>query len=278
MIKIIADVGINHQGEEAIAMLLIRVAKDAGCDIVKFQKRDPESCVKKELWDKPHNTPWGVMPYIDYRKKIELAEDTYKRLSQRCKTLDIEFMASAWDLPSFHFLEMLGVRKHKIASAMLGHTALLSATAMTKKHTYISTGMSYGNEIDNTVAIFENNRCPYTLMSCNSAYPTENKDINLKKIENIARRYPNSIGVGYSGHERGLQISLAAAAMGACCIERHITLDRTMIGSDHAASLEKSGITKLVRDIRIIEEAMGNGKINPTPQEIVVRKKLRYYE
>lgn len=277
-ISVIADIGINHQGSVKTACNLVEVAKDAGCDYVKFQKRTPEKCVPESIKNAIYESPFGRMLYIDYRKKIELSGSDYIEIDRFCHVIGIQWFASAWDLESFGFLVQMGIKKHKIASAMLGNETLLKAVAEQRKHTYISTGMSHLQEIDNAVCIFENARCPYTLMACNSSYPCEAKDVNLKRIDTLYKRYPMSLGIGYSGHERGIQLSVSAAAMGACCIERHITLDRTMKGSDHAASLEPSGIKKLVRDIRILESAMGDGSLEITDAEIPVRKKLRYYE
>ena len=271
-IFIIAEIGINHNGDIEIAKKLIDVAKFAGCNAVKFQKRTIDKVYTKEFLDSYRESPWGTTQRAQ-KEGLEFGEKEYDEINKYCKEKGIEWFASAWDIDSQKFLRKYNLKYNKIASAMLTHEDLLDLVTDEKKYTFISTGMSTLEEIDNTVNIFKKKNCPFELMHCNSVYPMKDVDANLKIIETLRKRY--NCNIGYSGHEVGLQISLAAVSIGATSIERHITLDRTMYGSDQAASLEPGGLIKLVRDIRVIEKALGDGIKRLTKTEESVKAKLR---
>lgn len=271
-IFIIAEVGINHNGEPELAKKLIDVAYDAGCDAVKFQKRTVDKVYSKEFLDSPRESPWGTTQKAQ-KEGLEFGREEYAQIDAYCKKKGFLWFASAWDKESLLFLRKYNLKYNKIASALITHTKLLEMVAEEGKYTFISTGMSKLEEIDKAVSIFEKKNCPFELMHCNSVYPMKDEDANLKVIETLKKRY--NCKVGYSGHEVGLQISLAAASLGATSIERHITLDRTMYGSDQVASLEPVGLKRLVRDIRIIEKAFGDGIKQLTEAEEDVKAKLR---
>ncbi len=269
---IIAEIGINHNGDIAIAKKLIDVAAFAGCNAVKFQKRTIEDVYTKEELDKPRESPWGTTIH-DQKYGLEFNEEEYDEIDRYCKEKRIEWFASAWDVKSKYFLRKYNLKYNKVASAMLTVIPLLQAITEEQKYTFISTGMSTLDEIDRAVKIFKKANCPFELMHCNSSYPMADEDANLKMIETLRERY--KCKVGYSGHEVGLQITLAAVAMGVTSIERHITLDRTMYGSDQAASLEPGGLIKLIRDIRVICSALGQGQKIVTDKEKSIKEKLR---
>ncbi len=269
---IIAELGINHNGDIQIAKKLIDVASFAGCDAVKFQKRTIDKVYTKEVLDSYRESPWGKTQR-EQKEGLEFNEQEYNEIDKYCRDKGIEWFASAWDVDSQLFLRKYNLKHNKIASAMLTNMDLLDCVAGEKKYTYISTGMSTVEEIERCVAVFKKKDCPFELMHCNSVYPMKDADANLKVIEALGEKF--KCKVGYSGHEVGLQISLAAVSIGATSIERHITLDRTMYGSDQAASLEPGGLIKLVRDIRIIEKSMGDGIKRVTKAEESVKEKLR---
>ncbi|MFH1760331.1 MAG: N-acetylneuraminate synthase family protein [bacterium] len=269
---IIGEIGINHNGDLDIAKKLIDAAKVAGLDAVKFQKRTVEKVYKKELLDSPRESPWGTTQR-DQKMGLEFNKDEYNEIDRYCKEKNIEWFASAWDLDSQIFLQQYSLNYNKIASAMITDIELLNLVAGEKKYTFISTGMSTMKEIEASINIFKKNNCPFELLHCNSTYPMPNEDANLKMIETLRSAF--NCKVGYSGHERGLQITMAAVALGATSIERHITLERTMYGSDQAASVELAGLIRLVREIRIIEKALGDGVKRITKQEEEIKKKLR---
>ncbi|MET2012812.1 N-acetylneuraminate synthase family protein [Microbacterium chocolatum] len=269
---VIAEIGLNHNGDVDLAKRLIDVAADAGADAVKFQKRTPEIATPEHMRDVPRETPWGTMTYLDYRRRVEFDRAQYIEISDHALLRGLEWFASPWDVPSVAFLEDLGVAAHKVASASLTDHALLRALADTGKPVLLSTGMSTMAEIDAAVGVLGTDRL--VLMHATSTYPMEPEEANLRMIPALRERFPG-VPVGYSGHERGLQISLAAVALGAVAVERHITLDRTMWGSDHAASLEPTGLTHLVRDIRVIESALGDGVKRVYPGELAPMAKLR---
>jgi N-acetylneuraminate synthase len=269
---ITAEIGINHNGKLQIAKKLIDGAVFAGCDAVKFQKRTIEKVYLKDVLDSPRESPWGTT-VREQKEGLEFGQEEYDQIDAYCKEKGIDWFASAWDIDSQYFLRHYNLKYNKIASAMLTHEDLLNLVADEGKYTFISTGMSTIEEIDRAVDIFRMKECPFELMHCNSSYPMPDGDANLKTIETMRKRY--NCKVGYSGHEVGLQLSLAAVAIGATSIERHITLDRTMYGSDQAASLEPQGLMKLVRDIRIIERGMGDGVKRITAKEEQIRMKLR---
>ncbi|NLF43468.1 MAG: N-acetylneuraminate synthase [Bacteroidales bacterium] len=271
---IIAEIGINHNGDMKICKQLIDGAVNAGCDAVKFQKRTINLVYSKELLDSPRESPWGTTQRAQ-KEGLEFGEKEYDEINRYCSEKGIYWFASAWDPVSQEFLQKYNLKYNKIASAMLTNYDLLEMVAREKKYTFISTGMSSYDEIDKAVDIFCRHDCPIELMHCNSTYPMKNEDANLRMIWNLKERYP--CPVGYSGHEVGRIVSVAAVAMGATSIERHITLDRTMYGSDQAASLEIEDFKRLVIDIRTVEAAHGIGEKVLTEAELAVRKKLRGY-
>lgn len=270
-VYIIAEIGINHNGDIEIAKQLMDVAVETGCDAVKFQKRTPEICVPEEQKSIPRETPWGTMTYFEYKKRIEFEQKEFEQIDAYAKKIGIDWFASPWDVPSVDFLERFNVPCQKIASACLTDSELLTAINKTKTTTILSTGMSSMQEIDKAVSLLSG--VPLAIAQATSTYPAEASELNLRAIQTFAEKY--NVPVGYSGHERGLQVTIAAVALGATFIERHITLDRSMWGTDHSASLEPEGLKKLVRDIRIIELALGDGKKKVYDSEIPIRAKLR---
>jgi N-acetylneuraminate synthase len=268
---IIAEIGLNHNGDVNIAKQLIDIAAVFGCDAVKFQKRTPELCVPRDQWDVIRDTPWGRIPYIEYRHKVEFGEKEYRLIDAHCKEKGIQWFASCWDEPSVDFMEQFDPPVYKIASASLTDGRLLSKKASTGRPIILSTGMSTMEEIEHAVTLLPNDRL--ILLHATSTYPCKAPEINLRMLQTLRERF--HLPVGYSGHEVGLQISVAAAALGAVAIERHITLDRTMWGTDQAASLEPSGLQRLVRDVRIIEQALGDGQKRVYESELPIRAKLR---
>jgi N-acetylneuraminate synthase len=269
---ITAEIGINHNGSLEIAKKLIKGAKAAGCNAVKFQKRTPEICVPKEQWLVERETPWGRMTYIDYRFKVEFSKDDYAVIDKYCKEIDITWFASCWDEEAVDFIEQFDVPVYKTASASLTDTELLLKHKTLNKPIMISTGMSTIQEIETAEKIFDGKNI--LIAHSTSSYPCPNENLNLKMITTLREKYP-SIPIGYSGHETGLAPTWAAVALGACFIERHITLDRAMWGSDQAASIEVNGFNRLVRNIRDIEMALGDGIKRVYPSEMSARKKLR---
>ncbi len=270
-VYVIAEIGINHNGDLDVARRLIDVAADAGAQAVKFQKRTPELCVPAAQRDQIRQTPWGAMTYLDYRYRVEFDTKQYAKIATHCAEVGLDWFASPWDEPSVDFLERSRVVAHKIASATLTDLDLLAAVARTGKPVFCSTGMSTLAQVDAAVEVLGTERL--VLMHATSTYPLPPEEANLRTIDTLRDRY--RVPVGYSGHERGLQISLAAVALGAVCVERHLTLDRTMWGSDQAASLEPGGLATLVRDIRILEQAMGDGAKRVFPGELAPLARLR---
>ena len=269
---IIAEIGINHNGDIKICKQLIDLAISAGCDAVKFQKRDIEIVYSKDFLDGFRESPWGKTQR-DQKMGLEFNKSQYQEIDNYCKKKKIEWFASAWDLNSQEFLRDFNCKYNKIASAMLVNTELLKKVAEEKKYTFISTGLSTIKDIENAVNIFRDNNCPFELMHCVSTYPMKASDANLKTILTLKEKF--NCNVGYSGHESGLTISYAAVALGATSIERHITLDRTMYGSDQAASLAPPGIKKLVPEIKKVEKSLGDGVKRIIDDEITIAKKLR---
>ena len=271
-IVIIAEIGINHNGDISIAKELINVAKDVGCDAVKFQKRTVDLIYSKEFLDSPRESPWGKTQRAQ-KEGLEFGLEEYKEIDRYCKKKEIEWFASAWDLESQKFLRQFNLTYNKIASAMLVYEELLKEVASEGKHTFISTGMSSLKQIDCAVDIFRQAGCPFELMHCVATYPMNDEEANLNRIKTLRERY--KCDVGYSGHEVGLAVSYAAAAVGISSLERHITLDRAMYGSDQAASIEPAGLRTLVGAVRKIEQAMGDGDIGMLQKEIPIAQKLR---
>ena len=273
MTKIIAEIGINHNGDISMAKKLISMAKNCGCDYVKFQKRNPDICVPENQKKQMRETPWGYISYLDYKKKIEFSKDDYKIIDDYCKEQKIEWFASVWDLDSLKFIEQFNVSSHKIASALVTNLELLKEVAKCKKYTFISTGMCELEDIDKAVDIFKKANCEFELMHSVSTYPADEKDLNLSLINFYKKRY--NCNVGYSGHEAGISPSVIAAALGASSIERHITLSRSLFGTDQSASVERRGLTELVTVIRKIPIVLGVPQKKMLDAEKPIAKKLR---
>lgn len=253
---IVAEIGINHNGDLEIAKKMIEGAKKAGCDAVKFQKRTPELCVPKDQWNIERDTPWGRITYIEYRHKVEFGEKEYAEIDRYCKELGIMWFASCWDEPSVDFIEQFNPPIYKTPSASLTDFELLKKHKELNKPVMMSTGMSTMEQIEAAVNFFGKDNL--LLAHATSAYPCKNEELNLRMIETLRKKYPD-IPIGYSGHEVGLAPTWAAVALGACFVERHITLDRAMWGTDQAASVEMGGLQRLVSNIRDIELALGDG-------------------
>ena len=268
----IAEIGINHNGDMKLAKQLIDVAVESGCDAVKFQKRTVDKVYTKEYLDGPRESPWGTTQR-EQKEGLEFGLEDYKEIDRYCKEKDIEWFASVWDVDSQIFLRQFALKYNKVASAMLGNMELLQEMASEKRYTYISTGMSTYEEVDQAVEIFRKAGCPFEILHCNSTYPMAVEDANLKLIPALRERY--NVPVGFSSHETGYVATLGAVALGATSIERHITLDATMYGSDQKASIEPGPLKQLVADIRLMESALGTGKKMLSPAEMAVRKKLR---
>ncbi len=269
---IIAEIGINHNGSLEIAKKMIDGAVHAGCDAVKFQKRTPEICVPKDQWNIERETPWGRMTYLEYRYKVEFTKEDYAEIDRYCKAKGILWFASCWDEPSVDFMEQFNPPCYKAASASLTDIELLKKKKSTGRPLIISTGMSTMEEIETAVeAIGTDN---LLIAHATSTYPCPPEELNLKMIHTLKAKYP-MCPIGYSGHETGLATTWATVAMGATFIERHITLDRAMWGTDQAASVELGGLERLVANIRDIEKAMGDGVKRVYDSEIGPRKKLR---
>lgn len=268
---VIGEIGINHNGDLEIAKRLVDVAKVAGVNAVKFQKRTPELCVPKDQWNKERDTPWGPMRYIDYKRRIELSTRDYAAIDRHCRHSGIHWFASCWDQKSVDFLERFNPPCYKIASACLTDIELLRYHRQTGRPLILSTGMSTLEQIDKAVDILGPEGL--VLLHATSAYPAPLAELNLRMIPVLRERY--GVPIGYSGHESGLAPTFAAVALGACMVERHITLDRALWGTDHAASIEPQGLMKLVRDIRGIEQSLGDGVKRVSEAELQAAKKLR---
>ena len=272
-IFIIAEIGINHNGDMAIAKQLIDAASDAGFDAVKFQKRTIDKVYTKEFLAAPRESPWGNTQR-DQKEGLEFSASDYNLIDAYCKEKRIQWSASAWDIDAQIFLQQFDCTFNKVASPMLGHIPLLKLIASEKKRTFISTGMSTLEEIDEVVKIFKDANCPFELMHCNSTYPMKDEDANLRCIPMFKERY--GCEVGYSGHESSLiKVCTSAVALGATSLERHITLDRAMYGSDQSASIESSHLSSFVKAVRAIPEILGNGKKILSEAETKTRDKLR---
>jgi N-acetylneuraminate synthase len=270
---IIAEIGINHNGDINIAKRLIDIAAVAGCDSVKFQKRNPDVCVPEHQKGKLRETPWGTMRYIDYKYRMEFEKEEYDIIDEYCREKGISWSASPWDLDSVKFLDQYDLPYIKIPSAMLTDHKLLEACVATGKKIIASTGMSTLEEIDDAVEILKKGE--YALLHCNSSYPAKIEELNLQCIQTLKDRY--NCEVGYSGHEFRLGTSVASIYLGATIVERHITLDRTMWGTDHMSSVEPQGLIKLVKGVRELEKALGDGEKQVWESEKPFRAKLRGY-
>jgi N-acetylneuraminate synthase len=268
---VIAEIGLNHNGSVDLAKRLVDAAVLAGCDAVKFQKRTPELSTPPEQRNVQRETPWGVMTYLEYRYKVEFGKNEYAEIDRYCKDRKIAWFASCWDEPSVDFIAQFDPPAYKVASASLTDHALLKHTIKTGKPIMLSSGMSTASEIGDGVNLVPNEQL--LLFHATSTYPCPPAELNLRMIHTLKAQY--DCPIGYSGHEVGLQTTVAAVALGASMVERHITLDRAMWGSDQAASVEPSGFARLVRDIRVVEQALGDGVKKVYDSELPIRKKLR---
>lgn len=271
-IYVIGEIGINHNGDLAIAKKLIDVASLAGCDAVKFQKREIDLVYSKEILDAPRESPWGTTQR-EQKEGLEFGYEEYKEIDRYSKEKKIDWFASAWDPASQEFLRQFDCPHNKIASAMIVDEDFLKLVALEGKHTFISTGMCNLEDITRAVEIFRDLKCPFELMHTVSTYPMRDEDANLNAIPKLRERF--NCDVGYSGHETGLAVSYGAAALGITSLERHITLDRSMYGSDQAASVEPAGLMQLVGAVHKIQDAMGDGEKGIIHAEIPIAKKLR---
>lgn len=270
-VYMIAEIGINHNGDLELAKRLIDVARSGGCDAVKFQKRTPELCVPAEMRDKMRETPWGYISYMEYRRRVEFGHEEYRQIDNYCRAQKIAWFASCWDPDSVAFLEEFGTPCLKIPSAALTDRELLEAVRAASRPIMLSTGMSSLAQIDAAVKLLGTERL--LLAHATSTYPCPKEELNLRMIPALAERF--SCPVGYSGHEVGLATTVAAVALGASFVERHITLDRAIWGSDQAASIEPQGIKRLVKDIRSVEIALGDGKKKVYDSEVTAASRLR---
>ncbi len=268
-IYIIGEIGINHNGSIKIAKKIISEAKKRGFDAVKFQKRNPDISTPNKKKYEIRNTPWGNLTYLDYKKKIEFEEKEFDEIDKYCKKINIDWFASAWDIDSLKFLKKYKIKFNKVASAMLKNIKLLEAISKQKKTTLISTGMSSMRDVEKAVKIFKKNKCKYILMHCVSSYPTKEEYLNLRMIDTLKKKF--NCEVGYSGHEKSVTPSLYAAVLGATYIERHITIDRTMWGTDQSASLELNGMSLISEMLPKINKILGDGK-----KKILKDEKLKF--
>ncbi len=270
-VYIIAEIGINHNGDIKIAEEMIRAAKNAGVNAVKFQKRTPLLCVPPEERTKMRETPWGYITYLEYREHVEFGQEEYSRINDLCKELDIDWFASVWDEEAIDFLEQFDPIAYKVPSASLTDNVLIDKLNATGRPIILSTGMSTMEEIRRSVSHFDMDRLAIT--HATSAYPCDPKELNLRMVETLAAEF--DCPVGYSGHEVGLIPSVVAVGLGATIVERHFTLDRAMSGTDQSASVEPSGMARLVKYIRVTEQALGDGVKKVYDSEIPSRNKLR---
>ncbi|PYS08660.1 MAG: N-acetylneuraminate synthase [Acidobacteria bacterium] len=274
-VYIIAEIGINHNGDLNIAKQLIDLAIKCGCDAVKFQKRTIETVYSKVMLDSPRESPWGTTTR-QQKEALEFGLIEYREIDRYCRERNIAWFASAWDIESQEFLRKFNLKHNKVASAMITNHPFVEYVAAEKKHTFVSTGMCTLEQLDETVAIFRKHACPFTLMHTVSIYPCKEDDLNLACIQTLKKRY--GVPVGYSGHEVSPMPSIIAASLGAVAVERHITLDRAMYGSDQAASLEVRGLETLVKGIRSYEVCLGTGDKVFSEAERANAKKLRYWQ
>ena len=275
LVFITGEIGINHNGELSIAKQLIDVAKKAGCDAVKFQKRTIDKVYSKEVLDSPRESVWGKTTR-EQKLGLEFEKNEYDEIDAYCKKLEIEWFASAWDIDSQLFLRQYDLNHNKIASAMLTNHELIKVVAEEKKHTFIATGMSTMEEISDTIKIFKDNNCPFELMHTNSSYPMKLQEANLKCITTLQNEF--NCNVGYSGHEVDSYICcIISAVLDVTSIERHITLSRALPGSDQSSSLEPPGLERMVRDVRRVESILGDGIKRIWDSEVPVMKKLRTF-
>ena len=272
-VYVIAEIGINHNGDLDLAKRLIDVAKSSGCDAVKFQKRTPEKCVPEDQRSRMRETPWGYISYMDYRYKVEFSLEQYQQIDNYCRAQKIQWFVSCWDPDSVEFIAQFKTPCIKIPSASLTDRALLESIKASGTPAMLSTGMSSAEQIDAAVKLLGTDRL--LLAHATSTYPCPKEELNLRSILTLQNKY--DCPIGYSGHEVGLATTLAAVALGATFVERHITLDRAMWGSDQAASIEPGGLRRLVRDIRSVEAALGDGVKQVYPSEVAAASRLRLH-
>lgn len=270
-VYVVAEIGINHNGDLDVAKKLIDAAALAGCDAVKFQKRTPELCVPESQRSRVRETPWGTMTYMEYRERLELGGEDYAEIDRYCREKGIAWFASCWDPPSVDFIERFAPVCYKLASASVTDLELVRHVAALGRPVIVSTGMSTMDEIRRAASLVDAEHLVIT--HCTSSYPCRPEELNLRMIRTLAREF--SCPVGYSGHEVGLQTTVAAAVLGAALVERHVTLDRAMWGSDQAASVEPWGLMRLVRDIRVVEAALGDGRKRVYESERPLMERLR---
>jgi N-acetylneuraminate synthase len=275
-VHFIAEAGINHNGDLETAKKLMLMAKECGADSVKFQKRSPDICVPENQKRKPRETPWGEMTYLEYKKRIEFGLEEYQEIERYSKEIGIPWSASAWDFESLEFLENFNLPYHKIASALNTHHDFIRAVASTNRPIVISAGMASLNEISSFVKILRDSNSDFTVLHTVSTYPAREEDLNLAFMCELREQF--EVPVGYSGHESSITPSLVAAVLGAEIIERHITLDRSMWGTDHAASLEEDGLRRLISMIRKVPITVGKGAREVLEEERVIASKMRYWE
>jgi N-acetylneuraminate synthase len=271
---VIGEIGINHNGDMSIAKQLVDMAKNAGCDAIKFQKRAIDVVYEEEMLSQSRESPWGNTQRAQ-KEGLEFGEKEYDKINAYCKMVGIDWFASAWDVESQVFMRRYNLKYNKIASAMTTHKSLLEEVASEKRLTFLSTGMCDWEQIDAAVEIFNKYDCPIVLMHTVSEYPAPEEALNLKMMQVMRDRY--SVPVGYSGHEPSVSPSVIAATLGAVAVERHITLDRAMYGSDQSASLEQAGLLSMVNQIRKVAVVLGDGEKRITDVEKVVASKLRYW-
>ena len=271
----IAEIGINHNGDMDVCKRLIDLAKRAGCQAVKFQKRDIDTVYTQDYLASARQSPWGTTQR-DQKTGLEFGKEEYDEIDRYCREVGILWSASAWDLQSQNFLQQYNIPINKVASAMLTHYEILRTISAEDKHTFISTGMSTTADITKAVTIFREANCPFTLFHCVSTYPCKDEDCNINMIETLRNQY--DVPVGYSGHEEGIMPSILSVAKGAVALERHITLDKTMYGSDQSASIEEPLLTRLVTESRQITNTLGTGQKEFLQHEVPVAQKLRYFE
>jgi N-acetylneuraminate synthase len=272
---LIGEIGINHNGDVGLAKKLILVSKESGCDFVKFQKRNPDVCVPSHKREELKETPWGLITYLEYKKKIEFGTREFLEIDNYCRELEIQWSASAWDLESQDFISDFDLAFNKIASAMNTNHSFVEKVAMEGKVTFLSTGMCDMDNVDKCVSIFEKHKCPLVLMHTVSTYPANDSDLNLAVIHTLRNRF--KVPIGYSGHETSVTPSIIAAALGAVVVERHVTLDRTMWGTDQSASLESNGVRQLAIALKRIPTIVGKPDKKFIESEKKAAKNLRYW-
>ncbi len=271
----IAEIGINHNGDIKLAKKMIILAKKYGFDVVKFQKRDPDICVPNHHKHVMRETPWGYISYLDYKKKIEFKKKEFDYINKFCKQKKIKWFASAFDEKSQNFLKKYRMPYNKVASAMITNIDFITQVAKERKPTFISTGMTSMRDISKAVNIFRKLKCPFTLMHCISSYPADENKLNLNIILTLKKKF--KCEVGYSGHEKSVSPSVFAYVAGASAIERHITIDRTLWGTDQAASLEENGIKNMMSLLEKVKIVFGDGKKIKTSEDKILEKKFRYW-